>query len=148
MIGGPFFAAEQPHVRASKIRRHTDVYFQRCAAARAWIADSKVTYATVVPSGPSKSSDSEPERLLRAVLKFTRGKQALFSGSILEDGNTQMKLLENLKKEFRLTRIYWRQIFDSVAGVDELNMCTMRLRLRMEGEDVAETRERREGAPQ
>ena len=27
-------------------------------AARAWIADSNVTYATVVPSGPSKSSDS------------------------------------------------------------------------------------------
>ena len=55
----------------------------------------------------------------------------MFSGSILDDGNTQMKLLENLKKEFRLTRIYWRQIFDSVAGVDELNMCTMRLRLRL-----------------
>ena len=83
--------------------------------------------------------------MLRAVLKFTRGKQALFSGSILDDGNTQMKLLENLKKEFRLTRIYWRQIFDSVAGVDELNMCTMRLRLRMAGEDTAETRERRDG---
>ena len=90
LIGGPFFAAEQPHVSASKMRRHTDVYFQRCAwtrgvvvkwwwrwwwqwwwwwwrwwwqggaltAARAWIADSNVTYATVVPSGPSKSSDS------------------------------------------------------------------------------------------
>ena len=83
--------------------------------------------------------------MLRAVLKFTRGKAALFSGSVLEDGNTQMKLLENLKKEFRLTRIYWRQIFDSVAGVDELNMCTMRLRLKLPGEDVSDCRERREG---
>ena len=34
LIGGPFFAAEQPHVSASKMRRHTDVYFQRCAWRR------------------------------------------------------------------------------------------------------------------
>jgi len=83
-------------------------------------------------------SDSEPERLLRAVLKFARQRQNIFSGTILDDGNNQMKLLENLKKEFRLTRIFWRQIFDSVAGVDELNMCTMRLRLRMPDEEAAE----------
>ena len=56
-----------------------------------------------------------------------------------------MKLLENLKKEFRLTRIYWRQIFDSVAGADELNMCTMRLRLKLPDEEVSEPRERRDG---
>ena len=83
--------------------------------------------------------------MLRAVLKFARGKQAVFTGAILDDGNNQMKLLDNLKKEFRLTRIYWRQIFDSVAGVDELNMCTMRLRLKLPGEDVSDCRERREG---
>ena len=64
------------------------------------------------------------------MLKYARQRENIFAGTILDDGNNQMKLLENLKKEFRLTRIYWRQIFDSVAGVDELNMCTMRLRLR------------------
>ena len=85
-------------------------------------------------------SDSEPERLLRAVLKFARQRQTVFSGAILDDGNNQMKLLENLKKEFRLTRIYWRQIYDNVAGVDELNMCTMRLRLRLP-DDVVEDRD-------
>jgi hypothetical protein len=37
-----------------------------------------------------------------------------------------MRLLEALKKEFRLTRVLWRQIFDQVAGVDELNMSTLR----------------------
>ena len=57
-------------------------------------------------------SDSEPERLLRAVLKFARQRQNVFTGHILEDGANQMKLLDNLKKEFRLNRIYWRQIFD------------------------------------
>ena len=57
-------------------------------------------------------SDSEPERLLRAVFKFARKQQNVFTGHILEDGANQMKLLDNLKKEFRLNRIYWRQIFD------------------------------------
>ena len=83
-------------------------------------------------------SDSEPERLLRAVLKYARQRENIFAGSILDDGHNQMKLLENLKKEFRLTRIYWRQIYDNVAGVDELNMCTMRLRLR-QPEDKVDT---------
>ena len=81
-------------------------------------------------------SDSEPERLLRAVLKYARQRETIFAGTILDDGNNQMKLLENLKKEFRLTRIYWRQIYDNVAGVDELNMCTMRLRLRLPEDKV------------
>ena len=43
-----------------------------------------------------------------------------------------MKLLEAMKKEFRLLRILWRQIYDNVAAVDELNMSIMRLRLRLE----------------
>jgi hypothetical protein len=34
----------------------------------------------------------------------------------MEEANTQMRLLEALKKEFRLTRILWRQIFDQVTG--------------------------------
>jgi hypothetical protein len=34
----------------------------------------------------------------------------------MEEANTQMRLLEALKKEFRLTRILWRQIFDQVKG--------------------------------
>jgi len=34
----------------------------------------------------------------------------------MEEANTQMRLLEALKKEFRLTRILWRQIFDEVTG--------------------------------
>ena len=41
-----------------------------------------------------------------------------------------------MKKEFRQLRILWRQIYDHVAGVDELNMSVMRLRLRFEDEPV------------
>jgi hypothetical protein len=37
----------------------------------------------------------------------------------MEEANTQMRLLEALKKEFRLTRILWRQIFDQVTSFYE-----------------------------
>ena len=47
-----------------------------------------------------------------------------------------MKLFEAMKKEFRLMRILWRQIYDHVAAVDELNMSVMRLRLRFEDEPL------------
>jgi hypothetical protein len=72
-------------------------------------------------------SDSEAERLCRAVHKFARTRAHAFDESLMEKANIQMRLLEALKKEFRLTRVLWRQIFDQVAGVDELNMSTLRL---------------------
>ena len=47
-----------------------------------------------------------------------------------------MKMFESLKKEFKLCRILWRQHYDHVAAVDELNMSVMRLRLRFEDEPL------------
>merc|ERR1719461_711021 len=79
-------------------------------------------------------SDSETERLLRAILKYA--KSYIYDKDLIDDGNTHMKLLEAMKKEFRLLRILWRQIYDNVAAVDELNMSIMRLRLRFEDEPV------------
>ena len=84
-------------------------------------------------------SDSEVERLLRATLKFAKNRQGGFKGPLVEDGNNQVRLFEGLKKEFRLTRIYWRQFYDNVNGVDELNMCTLRLRLKYEDEQHTPT---------
>ena len=45
-------------------------------------------------------------------------------------------MFESLKKEFKLCRILWRQHYDHVAAVDELNMSVMRLRLRFEDEPL------------
>ena len=75
-------------------------------------------------------ADSEAERLMRAILKFLRPRAAIFGDDVIDDGVTHMKLIETMKKEFKMLRILWRQIFDHVAGVDELNMSIMRLRLR------------------
>ena len=45
-------------------------------------------------------------------------------------------MLDTMKKEFRQLRVLWRQIYDHVAAVDELNMSVMRLRLRFEDEPI------------
>jgi hypothetical protein len=79
-------------------------------------------------------ADSEAERLLRALLKYAR--QRFDDDDVLEDGAAHLKCLEAMKKEFKLMRILWRQVYDHVAGVDELNMSTMRLRLRYEDEPI------------
>jgi hypothetical protein len=48
------------------------------------------------------------------VHKFARSRVHALEESLMEEANTQMRLLEALKKEFRLTRVLWRQIFDQV----------------------------------
>ena len=58
--------------------------------------------------GPSKSRDSR-----RAHHSWISNCQWFFC-QILEDGATHMKLIEAMKKEFRLLRIVWRQIYDQV----------------------------------
>ena len=80
--------------------------------------------------------DSEGERLLRAILKFSKIIKKVGAKEIIDDGEIHMKLFEAMKKEFRLMRILWRQIYDHVAAVDELNMSVMRLRLRFEDEPM------------
>lgn len=59
-------------------------------------------------SSLSARADSEAERLLRALLKFSRN-DGQFDHRIVDDGNTHIKLLEAMKKEFKLVRVMWRK---------------------------------------
>ena len=82
-------------------------------------------------------ADSEAERLIRAVLKYTKQQGGTsFPPWIVKDGQSHVKLLDAMKKEFRLMRILWRTVYDQVAAVDEINMSTLRLRLRYEDEPI------------
>nr|XP_006814870.1 PREDICTED: E3 ubiquitin-protein ligase SHPRH-like [Saccoglossus kowalevskii] len=76
---------------------------------------------------------SELEKVLKILLGFV--KQSLSSQvSLVQDGSVHMELFENMKKEFKCLRAVLVVLCDRVAAVDELEMATMRLRLRLPGE--------------
>ncbi|CAG2112442.1 unnamed protein product, partial [Medioppia subpectinata] len=82
-------------------------------------------------------ADSETEQCLKEINKLFRLKTD--SGDnrhavIRDDGQNHLKLFDALKKEFRGLRAVWIEIYDYVALIDELNMATIRLRVRFPDE--------------
>ncbi|KAG8225017.1 hypothetical protein J437_LFUL006028 [Ladona fulva] len=82
----------------------------------------------------------EIERMLKVVLGFAKSKK--LDQKIIEQGNTQIKLMESMKKEYKYLRILWRQLNDQVSAIDELNMAKLRLGLR-DTEEVKEAKQRK-----
>ncbi|KAK7076402.1 hypothetical protein SK128_024788, partial [Halocaridina rubra] len=70
---------------------------------------------------------SETERILRYLQTKCLGK---VDEEIYKDSQTHLQILDAMKKEFKNYRILWRSVFDSVSALDEVNMATLRLRLR------------------
>ncbi|XP_068240561.1 E3 ubiquitin-protein ligase SHPRH [Palaemon carinicauda] len=76
---------------------------------------------------------SETERILKYLQIRCLGK---VDEEIYEDSQTHMQILDAMKKEFKNYRILWRSVFDCVSAMDEVNMATIRLRLRFPDEEV------------
>lgn len=79
---------------------------------------------------------SEVERVLKYLQ--TRSLNRV-TDEVAEDAQNNMKVLEGMKKEFKNFRIYWQQIFNLVSGHDEVNMATLRLRVRYPDEEKLPT---------
>lgn len=76
---------------------------------------------------------SENERVLRYLQTKSLEK---VEREIYKDSQTHFKIWEATKREFKNYRILWRAIFDSVSAMDEVNMATIRLRLRFPDEEI------------
>ena len=85
--------------------------------------------------------DSETEQCLKVINQMFRIKANHSFPQhklILEDGKIHLKLFESLKKEFKGLRAVWIETFDFVSQIDELNMATIRFRLRFKDEPKPE----------
>ncbi|RXG53492.1 E3 ubiquitin-protein ligase SHPRH [Armadillidium vulgare] len=76
---------------------------------------------------------SEIEKVLRFLQTKTLGS---IYPEVHEDSQTHLSILQVMKKEFKNYRILWRAIYDQVSALDEVNMATMRYRLRLPGEEL------------
>ncbi|XP_067124798.1 E3 ubiquitin-protein ligase SHPRH [Centruroides vittatus] len=81
-------------------------------------------------------ADSELELMLKLILNFAKSHGV--KGVIIQDGNLHIKLFEALKKEFRALRAVWMQIRDHASAIDELDMATLRFRVRYNNEPQPE----------
>ncbi|XP_060077806.1 E3 ubiquitin-protein ligase SHPRH-like [Ylistrum balloti] len=79
-------------------------------------------------------ADSELEKSLKVILSFA--KLYRVGHYLIEFGTTHIKLMDSLKKEFKNLRSVWMSKHEQFQALDELDMATTRLRLRLPDEDV------------
>eukprot|EP00058_Branchiostoma_floridae_P018800 XP_002604289.1 hypothetical protein BRAFLDRAFT_125252 [Branchiostoma floridae] len=78
-------------------------------------------------------AQSETEKCLKIVLSFC--KSSRLEEQWVEEGNMQVELFEQLRREYKQLHVVWMALRDRVAAIDELDMATTRLRLRLPEEE-------------
>uniref|UniRef100_T1JC89 RING-type domain-containing protein n=1 Tax=Strigamia maritima TaxID=126957 RepID=T1JC89_STRMM len=78
-------------------------------------------------------ADSEVEKIFKILYSFAKNHNA-YTGKEIDEAAIDIKLFDLWKKEFKALRAVWMQVRDHVSAVDELNMATIRLRLRLPDE--------------
>ncbi|XP_052087534.1 E3 ubiquitin-protein ligase SHPRH-like [Mytilus californianus] len=77
-------------------------------------------------------ADSQVEKSLKALLSFAKHQR--FNRDVISSGVTHIKVFDVMKKEFKGLRAVWMSLREQVSSVDELEMATTRLRLRLPDE--------------
>ncbi|CAH1233504.1 SHPRH [Branchiostoma lanceolatum] len=78
-------------------------------------------------------AQSETEKCLKIVLSFC--KSSRLEEQWVEEGNMQVELFEQLRREYKQLHVVWMALRDRIASIDELDMATTRLRLRLPQEE-------------
>ncbi|OWF36325.1 E3 ubiquitin-protein ligase SHPRH [Mizuhopecten yessoensis] len=82
-------------------------------------------------------ADSELEKSLKVILSFAKIYRVGLH--LIEFGTTHIKLMDTLKKEFKNLRSVWIAKHEQYQALDELDMATTRLRLRLPDEELPDT---------
>jgi len=83
-------------------------------------------------------ADSEVEKVLRVVHSFIKINKTASTAQLLQEGRLHLNLIEGLRKEFKFLRALWFALHERISSLDELDMCTTRLRLLLPGEPVTD----------
>ncbi|XP_071112627.1 E3 ubiquitin-protein ligase SHPRH-like isoform X1 [Haliotis cracherodii] len=84
-------------------------------------------------------ADSDVEKTLKSILNFCRHHGVPHhQKNLLHAGAAHIRHLEALKKEFKPLRAVWLAAREQVSAVDELDMATTRLRVRLQDEPQSE----------
>ncbi|XP_064122069.1 E3 ubiquitin-protein ligase SHPRH-like [Macrobrachium nipponense] len=121
-----FSMKELKHSRTTEVSKETE--------------DIKDKAQVVLFTRKGNWGQSETERILKYLQIKCLGK---VEEEIYEDSQTHMQILEAMKKEFKNYRILWRAVFDSVSAMDEVNMATIRLRLRFPDEEIPQQKKKK-----
>ncbi|XP_033107047.1 E3 ubiquitin-protein ligase SHPRH-like [Anneissia japonica] len=103
--------------------------------------NSSIEDLSILPStGPKRPQGtwamSEIERILRTLLSCCKNVNLDDDDGLVESGTVHVQMLETYRKEFKLVRVVWMTLRERVAAMDELEMATMRLRIRLPWEPV------------
>ena len=80
---------------------------------------------------------------IEKILKYLQTKSlGRIDAIVHEDSQLHLSMIQHMKKEFKLYRVFWRTIYDYVSAIDEVNMATLRYRLRLPGEEVPEVKKK------
>lgn len=86
---------------------------------------------------------SEIESVLRYLQTKSLGR---VESNVYEDSQKHLAILQTMKKEFKNFRILWRAVYNHVSALDEVNMATLRFRLRFPGEELPPAKKKTEPA--
>jgi len=81
-------------------------------------------------------AESELEKVLKVIHNFIKANK--ISPTAQQDGRNHLSLIEGLRKEFKFLRALWFALRERVSCLDELDMCTTRLRLQLPGEPATD----------
>lgn len=83
-------------------------------------------------------AESEVEKVLKVIHNFIKTHKTGSTAHLHQQGRLHLSLIDGLRKEFKFLRALWFALRERISCLDELDMCTTRLRLLLPGEPATD----------